>query len=98
LEGEIIELKEENEHLRNQLDQAYKAIANLKGEMILVRGEADRAKSQLKRQTKNNDMHLDLDKFCKKRLDSASPDEALSQLENNSSLNRRQQLSSHTKV
>jgi ribosomal protein L33 len=71
--------------------------------MILVKGEADRSRSQLKRQTqKNNEIRLELDKFCKKRRDTASPDQVLSQIESNtlnqSSFNRRQYLSSHMKI
>jgi hypothetical protein len=71
--------------------------------MIMVKGEADRARSQLKRQAdKNNEIRIELDNFCKKRRDTASPNKALSQIEssilNQSSFNRKQCFSSHKKI
>jgi hypothetical protein len=68
--------------------------------VILLKGEADRAKGYMKRQAdKNSEIRQELDRFCRRKRDTASPDEVLSHIENTAnSVSRKQYLSSHLKV
>ena len=69
------QLREDNDRLKEQLDQSLKTISSLKAEVVLLKGETDRARSHLKRQAeKNSEIRVELDRFCRRKREATSPD------------------------